>query len=261
MDVAGSNGGVIELGIDVSSLTRDAYSVSTDFGDFAGRSTTALGLNPVHKYLQNGIFVSTSTATNIASGAVAGRARKTLVVSAKETGEAAVGLGVPSSSKIVAKALKGKFAFSGSGKDAVSFTGTITLPSGLDLSKSHTYVLGLGNVIVFTTIDAKGKVTVVSDAAHAFKSLKIKYSAKGGITTGTQTADVTLGYSAAGLLAAGFDTEGISKLSTDTTPGGAAVARLIQSAILLDGVPYESLIPVAFTIDKKDATGSIAGPK
>ncbi len=83
--VTASNGGIIQLTIDIDSLTRAAYGVSTDWGDFAGRTATVAGIKPTHKYTAHGLFVATVKATNLATKKAAAKMRKTLAISSRET--------------------------------------------------------------------------------------------------------------------------------------------------------------------------------
>jgi len=265
--VGSSDGGVIQLAINVDALTRSAYSVSTDFGDFQGRSSkNIVGLTPVHKYLQHGLFVAHTTATNLATRKVAGEARITLPVSAKETGEPAVtgqnrALKIPTppivTSVLTTKSLKGKFAFNGVKPDTVSYSGTVTLQTGFDPSKSHELWFGIGNILVVTTVSNKG-VGKVPGTPAVLKSLKFSTKVKKGkIAVGGELATVTITYSTAAMVANGFNTEGISAQSTDFVKNKSV--RTIQVAMLIDGVPYQVLAAVNFSLSGGSDFGNISG--
>jgi len=272
MDVMNSNGGVVQLsiGLDAVDQARAAqdYSASTEFGDIAGHGATVTGQTPVHAFTHHGVFVAKTTVTKNATGQIAGLARKTLVISAKETGEtfptARAGfqdlrtVGDAPSTKATTKSIKGKFVFSGTNNDAVSYSGTIQLPSGLITSSSHEFSVGIGNIVVSTTINAKGKGSAPGTPA-VLKSLSIAYMKvkKGVPTKGGETARISLVFNTAGMVAAGFDTEGIVRDSPDLTKGQAP--RSIQVAMELDGVPYTALVPVTFTVSSNSSFGSISG--
>ncbi len=267
VSVISSDGGVIQLGIDVSLLTRATYSVSTDFGDLLGRSSIVTGITPVHKYLNRGIYVATSIATNKVTGVLAGKGRITLALSASETGDIPVhvqnpraGRTLPNNSPDIAtKKIQGKFDFSGKKPDVVTYLGTIALPAGLDMSKPYEFWIAIGNIAVKTTI-VKGKGTAPS-VAGVLKSLAITSKVKkGAITAGGEVATINVTYSSKNTVSNGFDTEGISNKSTDLTPGKTTAPRKIQVAMLLDGVPYQSVTPVNFSLLKNLSSGSIAGP-
>ncbi len=255
--VIASSGGVIELGIDISSLTRAAYNVSTDWSDNAGRSTTVTGITPVHKYIDHGVYVATTTVTNTTSNTMAGKARKTLVVSSKETGESSPHtrggrvvntVGDPPSTAITLRYFSGQFSFNHSTKDVVSLSAMIQLPSGLDLSAPHEFIIGIGNIVSHATVAATG-AGKSTDATSVLRNLKVTYprTARKQLTQGGELARMDVTFSATDLVDAGFDTEGIVKVAADTAKGNTVV-RKIQVGLLIDGVPYESQLPVFYTV-------------
>ncbi len=266
--VQSSDGGVLQLAIDVSSLTRNAYGVSTDFGDVEGRSSTVTGLHPVHQFLDRGIFVAKSTATNLATNVEAGKARLTLALSSKETGdfppnarlakEARGTRSAPDNDPtITTKSLKGKIQFAGIKTDLVTYTGTIKLPAGLIMSNPHEFYIAIGNIVAQTAVDGKGKGVEV-DTLKVLKSLKLTTKVKKGtMTVGGEIATVTVTYSTKNLYANGYDTEGISPLSV--IPKGKSVTRMIQIAMLLDGYPYQVLAPVDFKLSSGSDFGNFSG--
>ena len=273
MQVMNSNGGVVQLGIDIDALDMARanidFSASTEFGDIANHGATVTGTTPVHQFTHHGIFVAKTTATSNITGLVAGLARKTLAISAKETGEqfplARAGfqdlraLGDPPSTAATTKSLKGKFIFSGNNNDTVSYSGTIKLPSGLDVSSSHEFSIGIGNIVVNTTVNGKGKGAVPGTPA-VLKTMKITYMKvkKGVPTKGGETARIDVLFSTAGMVAAGFDTEGIVRTAPDVTNRQKA-QRSIQVAMELDGVPYVAQAQVTFTVSSNSSFGNIAG--
>ena len=269
--VMASDGGVIQLGIDVSSLTRNAYDVSTDWGDVSGRSNTVKGTHPVHQFRKHGIFVAKSTATNSTTNVVAGTARITLPISSAETGEV---VATPSAIKanvanvlsmprdantdITTKSIKGKFSFSAKVKDTVTYNGSIKLPAGYDPSVAHEFWVAVGNIVVETTIDKHGKGLAPGTPA-VLKTLKISTKIKKGhVAVGGEDARINVTYYSQAMVKSGFDTEGISQQSSDVSKGKSA-PRNIQVAMLLDGVPFQALAPVDFSISNNSDFGSISG--
>ncbi len=270
VSVAASDGGVIQLAVDINSLTRAAYSASTDWGDTVGRSSTVTGVSPVHQFLNRGIFVAKTTATNIATQAQAGKARLTLALSSKETGDTggtqthAHNAGIEprdlpnNNPAITTKSIKGKFDFSGKKPDTVTFQGTIALPAGVTMSSPYEFWIAIGNIVVKSTI-VKGKGTAFS-VAGVIKSLKITSKVKKGVTTvGGEPATIAVTYSSKNTVSNGFDTEGISNQSTDVTPGKGTAPRKIQVAMLLEGAPFQSVTPVNFSLTKNMDFGGMSG--
>ena len=259
ISVLNSNGGVIQLGIDVSTLKRETFNVSTNFDDIPGRSAVVTGIRPVHPFTNHGIFIATVSATDPVTGTLIGKGRKTLALSTRETGEA-LSANAPSgnapSPRITPFSMKGKFVFSGSKTDSVSYSGMIKLPPGLDTSKVHELGIAIGNIVSTTTVDAKG----AGKSIGALKKLKVTYVKfkKGATTKGGEVAKIDATLSAAGLVAAGFDTEGIASTAADATKGKKA-PRSIQIAVVLEGVTYEALAPVTFSLSSKADSGIIAG--
>ncbi|MEI6234625.1 MAG: hypothetical protein WCT04_16340 [Planctomycetota bacterium] len=267
-----SSGGVIQLGIDISSLiplARASYDVSTDWGDVAGRSSKTTGTHPVHSYVNRGLFVAKTTVVNKDTKVEAGKGRITLAVSSRETGDFPVhggkqtlvraGSGIIPNDKpaITTKQIKGKFDFTGKVPDLVTFQGTIKLPPGLDLRKNYEFWIALGNIVVKSTI-SKGKGTDFS-VPGIVKSLKITTKAKiTYLTVGGEEATINVTYSAKGTVTNGFDTDGISNRSKDTV-GGMSAPRKIQVAMLVDGAPFQSVAPVDFSMSKGGDLGTISG--
>ncbi len=268
VSVKAADAGILQLGIDIQSLTRAAYSVSTDWGDAAGRATTVMGTSPVHQFNNRGLFVATTTATNKDTQVQAGKARITLALSSKETGDYPANVkhelgevrSAPSNdTSITTSKIQGKFDFTGAKPDLVTYEGTIKLPAGMNMSQPFEFWIALGNIVVETTV-VIGKGTNPS-VANVLKSLKISTKLKkGAITVGGEPATILVTYSAKNTVSNGFDTEGISNKSTDVTPGGKTPApRKIQVAMLMDGAPFQTVAPVNFTIAKGSDFGGMAG--
>ena len=276
ISVVSSNGGVIQLHIDATALkARGTLDVQTEFGDITGRSSIVSGMDPAHKFSTRGIFIAHATALDHATGTIMGRGRKTLIISAKETGMPLAGardrlgimrlLGDPPSHVLTAKSIKGKFIFAANKSDSVTYIGTISLPANLDTSKSHELSFAIGNIVVDAMVNAQGKGSAVANGVSnpkVLKSMKIQYQhvKKGVPTKGGETAQVSVIFSSAGLTAAGFDTEGITTRSTDVTAGKSGL-RSIQVGMLLDGIPYSAQLPVTFAISKDSLLGTIQGRK
>lgn len=258
ISVTSSDGGVVELAVDIEALNRAAFEASTDFTDVPGRSSTGVrGPKPVHQFVETGVFVATSSGVEVATNTVKGKARKTLAISRKETGQEARVSGEPSSRDISTRSLKGKFLFGKTAPDSVSFSGSVLLPPGLDLSKVQEFAVGVGNITDVTTVDPKGKGTLPGIQGH-IKKLKVKYPRLKDttLTAGGETARVDVTFSMAGMSAAGFDTEGVSAEATDFNAKKVA-ARSIQLAFVLAGVSYEASSKVDFKLSAKKDVGSI----
>jgi hypothetical protein len=268
--VASSDAGLIQLNIDDSKLTlaRSNYDLTTDFGDISGRNDKTSGTHPVHQFINHGIFVATSVATNRATGQPVGMARITLPMSSKETGDFVpkardttprIHSAADTNTAITTKSLKGKFAFNGGTLDRVTYSGSIVLPIGFTVGQPHEFWLAIGNIVVQTTIDKNGKGTIPGTPG-VLKSLKVMTKAKKGtVTTGLETATVTATYSTQSMVDNGFGTEGISNKATDV-PKGQSVTRMIQVAILLDGSPFQTLTQVDFSLSSKSDFGVISSP-
>jgi hypothetical protein len=217
------------------------------------------GLRPTHQFIQSGIFIATTTATDQATNAQSGQARKTLAIARAETGESALISAVPASRDIAGFNLKGKFIFNGSKTDVVTFSGEIELPSGLDISSQQISV-SAGNITDTVTMDAKGKAILPSVQARVTK-MSIKYpKPTTGTLTGTgQKAKISFTLSLANMVQAGFDTEGITPNARTLNPTAKSFSRAIQLALLVGGVTYEAKAPVVFKISSKGDAGQIQG--
>ena len=245
--VDSSRGGVIQLGIDVNSLTRAAYDVSTDFG-VPGR-TSVKGTHPVEKYEKPAIYVATTTARDTTTRETKGKARKTLPVSAAEV-HAKSSITAPTPNKtIVVRAIKGAFIFgrsgaatqAGSKPDLVTLSGTITLPEGLNLSTPQEVHVAVGNVVDKLVLDAKGK------GAGKFSKLGLKPAKKG-----SKDAKFSVQMRLADMTGQGFDTEGVTQ-----KPKSSALK--IQCALLVGGESYAIETPVQLKVDSKGVKAQISG--
>jgi hypothetical protein len=248
VSVASRASGIIELAVNVDALSRATYDVATEFEDVPGRSATALGRAPSHDYDQSGLYIATSRATDTATGAESGKMRKTLAVSRNETGEAPLVSGAPSKTSIAKFTMKGKFLFNQGTPDVVTFTGTIELPAGMDLSQQQIAV-GAGNITDTVALDPKGKAILPSACGRIIK-LQVKFPkpASGTVTGPGQLAKLSFTMSLADMDLEGFDTEGISPAARVQDPAAKSYSRAIQVALAVAGVTYELKAPVVLKI-------------
>jgi hypothetical protein len=267
MGVNASNGGVVQLAVSVSSLTGDTFDPVTTFNDFGGVTATVSGPHPVHQFTHHGIFVAVTAGVSRTNGMTGGIQCKMITIGAKETGEQLPNVrdsgsrspGDPPSSSIDLKNMKGRFDFSGVKNDRVIFNGTFKLPPGLDTSLPHEIYVGIGNNITNTQVSSRG-VGDVPGAPGLLQKLRLRLKVKkDAVTAGGEDARINIVFNRTNLVGTGFETEGVSKNSKDTEPGGPKVARKIQIAVVLDGVPYEALAPVNFGITNKGDFGAISG--
>ncbi|MCY3023055.1 MAG: PKD domain-containing protein [Planctomycetota bacterium] len=262
--VADSNNAVIALEVDVNAVNRDAFEIKTDFG--TGRTPVG-GLRPVNKFETSGIYIATTTAADIATSEVKGKARKTLSISRLETGENPLVKNVPASTQINLNSLKGKFIFADNGQggakpDAVSYITAIELPEGYDVKQEHSLSLAVGNVVDMVTITDKGGAASQGRLGR-IKKLQIKYPKlpKGTtVLSAGRTAKVYVTLSTTSMSQKGFDTEGITPTLAAGEAGHKSLARSIQMAFVLDGVAYESQAAVQFSLlGKNGEAGQISG--
>jgi len=257
--VADSNGGVLELSINDTTVPRAIGDITTDFVDIPGRQSIVSGPRAVHKFTQPGIFVATARAKD---GTVEkAKMRKTLALSSRETG-ASDALAAPSSADIAAFNLKGKFLFTKDTPDAVTFSGEITLPAGFNPKRADGNVLsvGIGNVVDTVTISDKGKGGASGNGVVKKMSVKYPKLVKGAtVTLGGEKAKVSAQLSVANLDVAGFDTEGITSALRADEAGQKSVKRMIQIALVIGGVSYETVAPVDYKLSKKADAGQISG--
>lgn len=260
-------GGNIELALNVSNLAG-ASDASTEFVDTLANTAAGLqarlapvaGLVPSRAFVVPTMAVATSTLLD-GTGTVKGKARKTIVVGAREAGDSA-GLASPASTEIVLSKMSGKFLFTKSTPDQISFSGTIQLPPGFDPNKTggNPVVIGIGNIVDTLNVDAKGKpIDKSTGASQRVKKLSVKFPKLAGPAAGGETAkiDVTLGL--ADMDTAGLDTEGITASLRSDEKKLKAAPRFIQVNMLLAGVPYESYVPVQYKVSTKGDAGQIQG--
>ena len=266
VQVQSSNGGVIQLGIDISSLTRDAYEVSTDWGDISGRYRKVPGTNPVHVYNNRGIFVAKTTATNKSTNAVSGKARITLPLSSKETGDI---------TGTMTNDIPGVRTHATTTPDHDQVTERqVQLQRYQDrygnVLRQHSNSRRNHHRAAARILDRDRQHHRHDDAGsewqrfapriawHPEESESDQQTKEGSDERRRRTGDCHLYLQHVAMVTNGFDTEGISTASTDL-PKGKSASRIIQVAMLLDGAPFQSLAPVNFSKSANSDLGTISG--
>lgn len=258
LSIASSNGGVVELAVDLNALVRESFDVNTGFDTIKGRQNVRKGLRPTEKFVEPGLAVATTIATDAGSTTERGKARRQIAVSSREVGQAPPFTAPPVNRTIETQSMKGKFLFSSTKPDQFTFTGTFELPEGLDVSEERTLEIGIGNVIDAVTISAKGKSA--GPTLNRISKAQIKYpkvSKDNPLTTAGQKAKLTLTMKGVNFSSIGFDTEGIAATLRGDEVGLKAVPRAIQTAISFAGSTWEGSIPVDFKLAKKADSGTI----
>jgi hypothetical protein len=238
------SGGTVNL--DIVPSRAGGNSASTDFGD---GSATFTGTKAQHKYVGSGLYVATST--GLSGSTPVGKVRKVVNISGKDAGDSGA-LADPTNASITIKKVQGKVSFSGDKADSLSFSGTVQLPAGFNLARpgGHTLSIGVGNIVDTVAIDEKGKATLPGDKKRITKA-KIKWP-----KTGADIAQIDVTYSLAGLVNLGLDTEGITSTRRSDESNMTTLARQVQVDMLVDGAPYETLIPVKYKLKTDKKTGT-----
>jgi len=270
VDFSRSNGGVVELNIDITPGSRAPFFARTVIAGTSSVVTPTVtrdSLKPIQKFKNAGIFVATSTAFDLGFGnAQIGRGRRMISVSRRETGEAAlvgareIGVSARASSDITITSLKGKFNFIKKTKlDTITFKGTVEIPAGFDTNAIQPMSVGIGNIIDDVDLLPKGKTKILK-STKPLKKLKVKYPKppKGStILAVAGNGTITMTFSLPNATDAGFDTEGITPEVRADEANKTTVDRKIQVALLIAGVPYEAQVPVEFKVSKKKDSGNI----
>ena len=249
-------GGVVNVKVDISRTFGS--SASTDFDDIPGRqSPNVLGLNVQHTFTQKGIFVATSR--SLSGGTEIAKMRQMLVISGRDVAESGALPDAPST-EITLKKLSGKFLFTKSTPDLVQFSGMIQLPAGFDAARpdGNTLTVGIGNNVDTVVVDSKGKAKLPGTTGRVTKA-KVKFPKLSGPAAGGEIAQIDFAISLADLDTNGFDTEGITTTLKSDEFGMKSVPRFIQVGLVLQGAPYESLLPVDYKLSKKADAGQISG--
>ena len=263
-----SDGGLCQFNIDVNALIRTTFNVSTVFDNVDGRNSTVTGLLPVFKANQSGVYVATSSAMDTSTNLVVGKARKTIGMSGAEVGAVPKVKNPPKNHGMSKTSIKGKFIFgkanaatSGS-PDSVTFSGTIELPEGLDLSPNSTqqFQFSVGNIFDSIAINAKGKSVGASKLGRIKKvTLSLPHLKGTTLTAANIFAKFQVAVSQAGMSANGFDTEGITSTYAITEKRVKSVKRFVQVAMVFAGVVWQTTSPVSFTLSPKADSGTISG--
>ncbi|MEI6232202.1 MAG: PKD domain-containing protein [Planctomycetota bacterium] len=262
-----SNGGVIQLCITEAIITTRAVNgFLTDWGDIAGRSSKVNGTMPVHKYSNHGVFIAKisrpDNGPNVREVSAPAVERRTLVLGSVEVGENISDLAairsIPKqtlkslSTTIIPSRLRGRFSFPKKFADTVSFVGTIQLPVGFNTATKHELQVSIGNITGIVNLNSRGTGELNSNNG-LFAKAKVFFPSKGGVLTKTQAVRVDVLMANTGLVEQGFDTEGISNVRR----GIKGVSRQIQVGMTLDGLPYQSLVPVSFSVSADGQSGAI----
>ncbi|HYG77197.1 MAG TPA: PKD domain-containing protein [Planctomycetota bacterium] len=257
--VTKSGGGVVEVTITVADISRAVsdYNIETSFDGVNGQVGKAAGNKAVQKFTEPGVYVASSTITEKASNTVKGLARKTITISAREIGQGTLAASNPT---IQTPAVKGKFVFTGTKSDTVAFSGTVALPKGFDIgAPSQSISISVGNVIDTINFDSKGKPSLPTKLGNVtkFKITYPKLKTGGTITQDdTSVAKIALTLAKPDLDNKGFAADGITaKRGRNDT--GLSSTRKLQAAIVLNGVAYETIIPVEFKLSTKGDSGAI----
>jgi len=247
--------GLLTLTLDVSRLVG-ATSALTEFSDSLGRQAPYEGLLLMRRFELPGISVAHSRAID-ATGVQKGHVRKTLAVSAHFTGDSSA-LPDPASTTIKTKKLSGKFIFTKAKPDKVDFQGEIALPQGFNPAKGggNKLHIAVGNVFDSVIVDDKGKAVLPGEQGRLTKA-KVSYPKMNGTATGGEIAKLAVTLSLTDMVAAGFDTEGITPNVRADEKGLKSMSRAIQVAIVLDGVAYETLAAVTFKVSSNGSAGQM----
>ena len=256
------SGGTASLQIDATKIP-DVTNAETTFEDpympivgLRAAAPRVSGFNPSKSFTTAGLFRATSNLTN-ASATQIGTIRKTGGISDKQAGDPN-GLGNPMSTGIVVKSLKGKVNFTMlTKKDDIVLTGQFLVPPSFTTGRSGAdeFQIGIGNVIDILHLDSKGNAKGGIRSVAKKASIKIPKLPVGG-ATGNESAKITVELNATNLAGAGLDTEGITMKRGANETGIKTLTRFIQVNMVFAGVPYESLIPVNYTMSAKGDTGS-----
>jgi len=251
MTIPDSFTGVVDIDLSVKgALSRAGETFETDLPKRVSKFT---GSKTAEKFDKPGISVVTTTRKT--NGAITGRVKRMIPISAREAGTAQAISGreiePPLEIGVRNAKPKGKFTF---GKvDSMTLSGEIMMPKGVNMSEGVNISVGLGNVVTDLVLPLKGKPTV--SAPYTKFSLKVSKLPKSKVTAGGETAKFSMTISAAKLDEAGFDTEGIRKKveSKDLEP------LSIQCAFVVAGITYYSPINVMYKFEK--GVGQISLPK
>lgn len=249
--------GMLSLSIDISKVSG-ATTVNTDFSESLGREVIQ-GLLPTRAVIATGIVVATSTATD-GVGTEKAKVRKTVAVGSRVAQESGAN-DDPTDATLTVSKLSGGFTFDGSKTDKVGFSASVLLPATFKPDVKGSTAEGLlihvavGNILDSIRVDAKGK-PLGDSTKGILKKFKIAFP-----KTADKPAKIGGSIELANASAAGFDTDGIQPTlrSTESTIAKKGVSRGIQIALVIDGIPYETLSPVLFQLNTDASAGKIQG--
>jgi len=257
-----SDGGVIELFVDVSAFNRDAFDVATNFNGPASllNQTPVKGFHPVQKFTDPNVYVATSTAYTAGTTTFRGKARRTLALSNREVGLPVKYTEDPASHSMAFKSIRGRFSFSlgqraAIASDTVTVTALMELPVGLKVTDEHDLSVGVGNIIDHVKLNTRGLGKSTGDSGSV-KRVSIRYpkvDRNTKLTAGPpakRIARIALTLSAKDLVAKGFDTEGVD-------PSGNGNRLQVQTAVVLAGVSYQVSAPVRLRVPSRKDAGTI----
>jgi hypothetical protein len=245
-------------------MNSGATSATTSVEDVTGNATAGAQALPGFTVQiplgLAGLYVATTTLTDN-TGAPIRRLRKTVGLGGQQAGDSTA-LGPPPQVTVNTTSLSGKFNFNASVPDKVTFNGSIQLPKGFSLSLPgvDTLEFSIGNVIDILMLDSKGNSK--AGARHRVKSYKLKLpKLTGGVAQGGEVAKLSAQFNASALVAAGFDTEGITTnlAPNETKLHVKLLPRFVQVNLLYAGIAYESLVPVSYQLGGNNAFGTISG--
>jgi hypothetical protein len=233
-------GGVLDfdiVGVASSSIGgRDDDVTNSIIGrsNVFGTTTALKRKNIALKFTGDGIYVLTT----IVNGK---KARRMIPIGKPETGTPlSVAAPRDDGSGVIGGRSKvaGKFFMNPAKNDQVKLSGSLTLPTGLDLTSPQSLDIGLGNVVeTLTIIKSKGRST---DGKMQFQ-LKTKKNSNNAAFTLTLTSPQ--------LDTLGFDTEGIS-------PSPKPILN-IQVGFVIGGVPYFTTVGVNARATGSTKSGSV----
>ena len=236
-------------------------------GIFPNALTGTPGMSPSRIFAMPGIFVAETTALDM-DGNPLGVVRKTIAVSAADVGmsmaardNAAAGSRDTPDPTITLNSMHGKFLFTSSKLDKVTFTGTIILPAGFAPKNAagNDLTIAMGNVIDTIHLDEKTHLVLPTTTGRITRFRMAARRLPNGVATGVETAKVNITLNVADLDVLGFDSEGITVSVRSDEEGMSPVARFIQVDMLISGQTFSAVVPVDYSVGSSDAFGSVRG--
>lgn len=262
----------------------NAMSASTTFRDLGGNpigiprdfrtaATTApsdpqVGLSVSRVFVNPGIYVAEIQLVD-GNGKKRGKIRKTITINSTDLGGSAAARDAEAEPRadgttdgtLNLASLAGKFLFTSSKQDKVTFTGSFTLPVGYNPKQTggNDISIGMGNVLDTVHLDEKGKATLPTTENRITKFTMRVPKLATGVATGTETARVSMTMNVADLDIQGFDSEGITASVRSDESNQTSVARYVQVDMLVGGQTFSVLSSVEFKLDSNSLFGTISG--